>query len=220
MKLYTSILCPYAHRVRITLAEKGLDPEQVEVDPRNKPSELAVLGAFGKVPVLSLQGRMISESAVICEFLDEIFKLSPLLPAEPMQRAEARMWIRFADIRLYPHTQQLLYAAPPAERPRLVRELQEDLRSLDDFVSRHEGPHFLGERFTLVDAALLPWFEQCVVIEQFRAFTWPVNLFALRRWHARVADRPSVRAVGQPAEFYERAYGKLLPMPVLTAASN
>lgn len=218
MKLYTSILCPYAHRTRITLAEKGLAPEQIEVDLHNKPTELVALGAFGKVPVLAIQGRMISESAVICEFLDEIFKLSPLLPAEPMQRAEARMWIRFADTRLYPHTEQLLYAAPAAERPRLVRELQDDLRSMDDFVSRLQGPYFLGERFSLVDAALLPWFEQCGVIERFRGFTWPENLSALRRWHARVADRPSIRAVGQPPEFYERAYGALLSTSSISRA--
>ncbi|MBC8026745.1 MAG: glutathione S-transferase family protein [Steroidobacteraceae bacterium] len=220
MKLYTSILCPYAHRARITLAEKGLDPEQVEVDPRNKPAELVALGAFGKVPVLAIQGRMISESAVICEFLDEIFKLSPLMPSEPTQRAEARMWIRFADTRLYPHTQQLLYAAPAAERPRLVRELQDDLSSMDEFVSRLQGPYWLGERFSLVDATMLPWFEQCIVIERYRGFAWPEHLTALRRWYARAAERPSVRAVGQSPEFYERAYGALISVPMLTAASK
>ena len=151
-KLYTSILCPYAHRVRIVLAEKGLAPEQVEVDPRNKPPELQALGAFGKVPVLEIQGRMISESAAICEFLDEIFQLPQLMPAEPLQRAQVRMWVRFADARLYPNTQHLLYAAPAAERPRYALALQEDLRHMDEYLSRHKGPYWLGEQFSHLDA--------------------------------------------------------------------
>jgi glutathione S-transferase len=209
MKLYTSILCPYAHRVRIVLAEKGLAPEQVEVDPRNKPPELQALGAFGKVPVLEIQGRMISESAAICEFLDEIFQLPQLMPAEPLQRAQVRMWVRFADARLYPNTQHLLYAAPAAERPRYALALQEDLRHMDEYLSRHKGPYWLGEQFSHLDATFLPWFEQSIAIERFRGFTWPENLLALWRWHARVAARPSVRAVGRPPEFYERAYGAM-----------
>jgi glutathione S-transferase len=209
MKLYTSILCPYAHRVRIVLADKGLAIEQVEVDPRDKPPELLALGVFGTVPVLAIQDRAISESAVICEFLDEIFAPSSLLPSQPAQRAEARVWIRFADARLYPHTQQLLYAAPEAQRPRYLRELQDDLRAMDAFVSRQGGPYFHGDRFSLLDATFLPWFEQRIAIERFRGFVWPANLTALSRWHAHVAQHPSVRAVSQPPEFYERAYGKL-----------
>jgi glutathione S-transferase len=209
MKLYTSILCPFAHRVRIVLADKGLAIEQVEVDPRHKPPELQALGVFGTVPVLAIQDRAISESAVICEFLDEIFASSSLLSPQPAQRAEARVWVRFADARLYPHTQQLLYAAPEAQRPRLLRELQEDLRAMDAYVSRQGGPYFAGNRFSLLDATFYPWFEQRVAIERFRGFVWPENLGALSRWQAHVAQHPAVRAVSQPPEFYERAYGKL-----------
>jgi glutathione S-transferase len=163
---------------------------------------------------------MISDSAVICEFLDELFQPPALMPAEPLQRAEVRMWVRFADMRLYSNTQQLLYAAPAAERPRYALALQEDLRHMDEYLSRQKGPYWLGERFSHVDATFLPWFEQCIAIEKFRGFAWPENLSALSRWHARVAARPSVRAVSRSPEFYERACGALMTAAFPKAVSN
>jgi glutathione S-transferase len=209
MKLYTSILCPFAHRVRIVLAEKGVEVSLVEVDPRKKPKELVELGWRGTVPVLEIQDHKLSESAVIAEYLDETYPIPALMPRHPAHRAEARLWMRCADQRLYPHTRGLLYAAPAAERLRLQDQIHEDLRYMESRILDYGGPYWLGERFSLVDATFFPWFEQRIAIERFRGFTWPGDCPKLLRWHAQVAARPAVRATSQPPEFYERAYAAL-----------
>ena len=196
MQLYTSSLCPFAHRVRLVLAEKGLEMPQVEVDPRQK-----------RVPALEVDGRELMESAVISEYLDEIFVEPALMPRPPLLRAAARQWIHFADERLYPHTRGLLYAATESERPRLRTEIREDLRIMEAHLASQPGRYWMGDDFTLVDATFFPWFEQRCAIEAFRGFVWPEVFVALEQWRARVAARPAVSAISKPQDFYLNTYG-------------
>ena len=79
MKLYDAPACPFCARVRIVLAEKGLEYETVEVDLRDRPAWLYELNPSGKVPVLD-DGFALPESAVIMEYLEERHPAPPLLP--------------------------------------------------------------------------------------------------------------------------------------------
>ena len=98
VKLYDAPRCPYCARVRIALAEKGLPYERVEIDLRDRPAWIYDLNASGKVPVLD-DGFVLPESAVIMEYLDERYPELPLLPAEPVARAEARLAVfRFDEL--------------------------------------------------------------------------------------------------------------------------
>jgi glutathione S-transferase len=98
VKLYDAARCPYCARVRIALAEKGLDYEPVEIDLRNRPEWLYGLNPSGKVPVLE-DGFDLPESAVIMEYLDERYRDPPLLPDDLARRAEARLQVfRFDEL--------------------------------------------------------------------------------------------------------------------------
>ena len=98
MKLYDAARCPYCARVRIVLAEKGIDYEPIEIDLRNRPEWLYGLNASGKVPVLD-DGFVLPESAVIMEYLDERYREPPLLPEDLGRRAEARLLVfRFDEL--------------------------------------------------------------------------------------------------------------------------
>ena len=98
MKLYDAATCPFCARVRIVLAEKGLDHETVEVDLRDRPAWMYDLNPTGKVPVLD-DGFVLPESAVIMEYLEERHPEPPLLPADPAARAAARLAVfRFDDL--------------------------------------------------------------------------------------------------------------------------
>src|SRR5262245_9877371 len=98
--LYSARACPYAHRTRLVLAEKGLSFELVEIDLANKPAWFNSVSLYGKVPALEHDGQRIVESAVINEYVDETFPEPPLLPRLPAPRAIARIWIDFANTRL------------------------------------------------------------------------------------------------------------------------
>jgi hypothetical protein len=97
VKLYDAARCPYCARIRIVVAEKGIELETVEVDLSNRPPWLLELNPpNGRVPVLD-NGFVLPESAVIMEYLDELHP-SPALFAEGFrERAEARLLVHRFD---------------------------------------------------------------------------------------------------------------------------
>jgi glutathione S-transferase len=99
VKLYDAARCPYCARVRIALAEKGLEFERVEVDLSNRPAWVIELNPpAGRVPVLD-DGFVLPESEVIMEYLEERHPTPPLLPESLTDRAEARCAVyRFDDL--------------------------------------------------------------------------------------------------------------------------
>ena len=99
MKLYDAARCPYCARVRIVLAEKGIDYETVEVDLRNRPDWIYELNPTGRVPVLD-DGFILPESDVIMAYLDERFPEPPLRPSDLAERALAHVIVRRFDDKL------------------------------------------------------------------------------------------------------------------------
>ena len=97
MRLVDAPRCPYCARVRIVLAEKGLEHERVEVDLQERPQWLYELNPpAGRVPVLD----GLPESEVIMELLEELHPEPPLLPADPHERARARLLVHRFDASL------------------------------------------------------------------------------------------------------------------------
>lgn len=97
MKLYDAARCPYCARVRIVVAEKGIELEPVEIDLANRPTWLLELNPpNGRVPVLD-NGFVLPESEVIMAYLEELEPAPALLPEGPAERAEVRLLVRRFD---------------------------------------------------------------------------------------------------------------------------
>jgi glutathione S-transferase len=97
VKLYDAARCPYCARVRIVVADKGIELESVEVDLSNRPPWLLELNPpNGRVPVLD-NGFVLPESAVIMEYLDELHPSPALFPEGLRERAEARLLVHRFD---------------------------------------------------------------------------------------------------------------------------
>jgi glutathione S-transferase len=100
IELYHSNWSICAQKVRLVLAEKRIVATEHHLDLRardqQKPEYLA-LNPKGYVPTLVHDGRPVVESAVICEYLDEVFPAPPLSPADPVDRAHMRTWTRRPD---------------------------------------------------------------------------------------------------------------------------
>jgi RNA polymerase-associated protein len=97
MKLIDAARCPYCARVRIALAEKGLEVEVVEVDLSDRPQWLIDLNPpRGRVPVLD-DGFTLPESEVIMAYLEEKYPDPPLLPDGLAERARARLLVQRFD---------------------------------------------------------------------------------------------------------------------------
>jgi glutathione S-transferase len=115
----------HSFKVRVVLAEKQLEWVEHRVEllkfEHLTPKYLA-LNPHGVVPTLAHDGRVVLESSVICQYLDECFPQPALMPAEPYARAQARLWLKHFDERVHPAIRaasfQLLYRPQLARLPR------------------------------------------------------------------------------------------------------
>jgi len=208
LSLYTFKLCPFAHRVRLTLAEKGLSADMIEIDLKNKPEDFTEISPYGRVPLLVHGETRLWESAVIMEYLDEAFPQPPLMPAEPSGRAYARLWIDFANSRLFAATHRFIFERDDALRRQLIDQIQDDVRVLDRALQnrRIQGPFLMGSRLTLADIALYPWFEQVATLQKVSPFQMPGDCSAISAWSDAVAARPAVRQCSRTDDWYEDNY--------------
>jgi glutathione S-transferase len=97
IQLWHFPLSPFCRKVRLTLAEKKLEVELIEVAYWEQPSEFLRRNAAGKVPVLRIDGLTLAESGAICEYLDETVPEPPLVPRDAAARAEMRRLMGWFD---------------------------------------------------------------------------------------------------------------------------
>ena len=90
MVLYSGTTCPFSHRCRFVLFEKGMDFEIRDVDLYNKPEDISVMNPYGQVPILVERDLILYESNIINEYIDERFPHPQLMPGDPVDRARVR----------------------------------------------------------------------------------------------------------------------------------
>src|ERR1700755_3638482 len=103
MTLYSGITDPFSHRCRIVLYEKGMDFEIIDVDLMNKPEDLAMMNPYNRPPVLVERDLVLYESNIINEYIDERFPHPQLMPADPVMRARARLFLFRFEQELFNH---------------------------------------------------------------------------------------------------------------------
>jgi glutathione S-transferase len=117
-------------KARLALYEKGLEFDGETLDlqrgDQHRP-DYARLNPNHVVPTLVHDGRVIIESTLICEYLDEAFATPPLMPADPYQRAVARLWMKKIDDWLHPACSTITFAI--AFRPMLLKKSKEELEA-------------------------------------------------------------------------------------------
>jgi glutathione S-transferase len=113
VELYHNDMSTCAQKVRIVLAEKGLQPLEHHLNLRagehNAPEYLK-LNPKGVVPTLIDHGQVIVESTVICEYLDDAYPEVPLRPADPLLRARMRWWTLLPDAGFHEAVGQTCFA--------------------------------------------------------------------------------------------------------------
>lgn len=213
LTLFSARACPFAHRTRLVLSHKAVPFELVEIDLQNKPAWFHTVSGYGKVPAIEHAGRRVWESAIINEYLDEVFPDIPLLPSEPAARAVARLWIDHANTRFAPAFTRVLRGATEADQAAGRRDLAEALSYIEHqglAVLSPAGPFFLGASPSLIDFAFYPWFERWPALEHFRAFPVPPEHVRLQRWRDAVRALEAVAAHENAPEFYIERYAKVV----------
>ncbi|MBA0574017.1 hypothetical protein Golob_001258 [Gossypium lobatum] len=182
---------PFAMRVRIALAEKGIEYEAREEDLSNKSSLLLKMNPVHKqIPVLIHKGRPVCESLIIVQYIDEVWShKSPLLPSHPYHRANARFWADFVDKKIYP-IGKLVWGATGEVQEAAKKELIESMKVLEGELG--DNPYFGGESFGFTDVALIPFYTWFYSLETCGDFSIIANCPNLVAWAKRCMQRESV----------------------------
>lgn len=153
MTLYSTATCPFSHRCRIVLHEKDMDFQVIDVDPNNKPEDLAVISPYGRVPVLIERDLVLYESNIINEYIDDRFPHPQLMPAEPVMRARARLLLHRFEQELFCHIEAIEQNDQKiAEKMRVA--IADSLTMIAPIFDKQK--YMLGDEYSMLDVAIAP----------------------------------------------------------------
>lgn len=203
-------VCPFAQRTLIALLEKGIDYEHIEIDLRNKPDWFEEVSPYSKVPVLRHGDVTIYESSIVNEYLDEMFPDPALMPRDAGERARARVWIDFDNVKFVPAFYKVLLEQDHDRRAALAETITDALRFIETSAlgARAQGPYWLGAELSLADIAVYPHMERLAVLEAYRDIAVPAECGRLREWLAVMAEQPSVQHTAHDADYHVKAYAR------------
>lgn len=194
LKLISHKLCPYVQRAVISLTEKGVAFERIDIDLDNKPDWFLKISPLGKVPVLQVGDSVVFESAVILEYLEETLT-KPLHPKDALIRAEHRAWIEFGSAVLGDIWGLETAKEKDTFEAKVKQSEQRFVRLEERLVA---APWFDGEAFSLVDAVFGPVFRYYDVFDEIGDFGVLANKPKIAYWRRSLAERPSVKSAVSP----------------------
>ena len=186
MKIIGSFVSPYVRKVLACLELKGLDYRVDPITPFFGNDEFQRLSPLRRIPVLIDSDLVLSDSSVICAYLDDAYPQRPLLPAAPQDRARARWLEEYADTRLgdifiwalfYQRVVRPAVWGEPGDEQRIAKAVEEDApRAIDYLESQLPADGFLFGEIGLADIAIASFFRNA----DYAGFTidagrWPVT---------------------------------------------
>ncbi len=154
MTLFSAPSDPWSHRARIVLAEKNIGIEIVDVEPGKYAEDLLDLNPYHSVPTLVDRDLVLYDSRVIIEYLDERFPHPPLMPVDPVTRAQFRLALYRIERDWYTLLQQIAAQDDKKHLPKLRKFLSDTIvQGAELFKVK---PFFMSDEFSLVDATIAP----------------------------------------------------------------
>ena len=204
IKLHGVTISNYYNTAKLALVEKGLAFEEVSMMPSQEPDVLAA-SPMGKVPYIECEGRTLSETNVIFDYLEDIQPQPALYPADPWARAKAKEIIRtvelYLDLPARRHLGTIYFGSPvdPIVFDEVRPALEKGLRALEQLSSFE--PYIAGEAFTFAD--ITAYFQlRFTNLHTMKVYDWDVTgaMPGLRAYLDLIAKRPSVDVVDSVAQ--------------------
>lgn len=198
-RLFHVPLSPFCRKVRLTLAEKKIEVELIEERYWEQSMEFLRRNPAGKVPVLRLEGRSLSESQAICEYLEEVYPTPPLLPKSPAERYEVRRLIGWFDDKFHHEvTSKLLYERINKKIMGLGYPELKNIKQGAQKIKYHldymgwlldQRRWLAGDVMTLADFAAAAHLS---CLDYISDVDWNRNA-NVKDWYAKIKSRPSFR---------------------------
>jgi glutathione S-transferase len=205
MKLYDYGTAPNPRKVRIFLAEKGVEYELVQVDMtkrEHKSPEFLKMNPSGKVPVLEIDdGRYLSESIAICRYLEGVYPQPNLFGVDAFEMGHIEMRNRQMETELWSQIGVSWVNGPVMAKMEIYKQIPEAKAASDANVKNYYerldrelavSDYIAGSRFTVADITLLTGVDFAAMMVGLKPDESLANLW---RWHALVSSRDSVDAL-------------------------
>lgn len=193
MTLYSGTSCPFSQRCRIVLYEKGMDFQIIDVDMQGKPEDLAVMNPYNRVPVLVERDLILYESNIINEYIDERFPHPQLMPADPVMRARARLFLYRFEQELFSHIGSIMHGGQKAaEKARTL--IRDNLAQTAPLFAKQK--HMLGDEFSMLDVAIAPLLWRL----DYYGIRLPKQAAPLLKYAERLFARPAFIEALTPSE--------------------
>ena len=194
---------PFVRKVRVVLAEKGIPHEREDVIPVNVSAEYRKISPLGKIPAMRDGDRALSDSSVICTYLERTHPDPALYPSDPYEHARALWFEEYGDTALAnvigPKVFFQRIVAPrffnqQTDEAVVQKAIDEELPPLFDYLEGQlgDGNALVGKRFSIADVGIATHFVNLrhagVGVDPKR---WP----KLARFVAAVHERPSFKAL-------------------------
>ncbi|MCH8931312.1 MAG: glutathione S-transferase N-terminal domain-containing protein [Proteobacteria bacterium] len=188
MTLFSKSVCVHSHRARIVLAEKGISVDLIDVDGPELPEDLLDLNPYHSLPTLVDRDLVLYDSRVIMEYLDERFPHPPLMPVDPVSRAQFRLALFRIEKDWYELADKIESSGDTKSANQARKQLKESLLSSGEIFATK--PFFISDDFSLVDCTVAPilWRLQNFGIEL------SGNVKPIQQYMDRIFSRPSFQA--------------------------
>lgn len=198
LTLYDNPFSPFARKVRLVLAHKGLEVESVDALALAAHSRLRAVNPRAEVPVLVDDGLVVTNSADIVAYLEDRWPEPPVLPSTPAERVAARAWERLADTVLDAIVHDISIWVWPTHRRADVPPaglIDAGLRDIGVILDRLEralgGREFLCGALSIAELALFPHLSSLRVLG---VAIDPQRHPAVAAWFGRLRALPLIRA--------------------------
>jgi RNA polymerase-associated protein len=193
MILYSGTSCPFSQRCRIVLHEKGMDFDIKDVDLQDKSDEIAAMNPYGRVPILVERDLTLYESNIINEYIDERFPHPQLMPADPVMRARARLFLHNFESDLFSHLGDIVNGTPKvAEKARIL--VRDNLTQIAPIFTKQK--YMLGEEYSMLDVAIAPLLWRL----DYFGIQLPKQATPLLKYAERLFSRPAFIEALTPVE--------------------
>lgn len=188
MTLFSKSVCVHSHRARIVLAEKGISVDLIDVEGPELPEDLLDLNPYHSLPTLVDRDLVLYDSRVIMEYLDERFPHPPLMPVDPVSRAQFRLALFRIEKDWYELADKIESSGDTKSANQARKQLKESLLSSGEIFATK--PFFISDDFSLVDCTVAPilWRLQNFGIEL------SGNVKPIQQYMDRIFSRPSFQA--------------------------
>ncbi|XP_077114643.1 glutathione S-transferase omega-1-like [Ranitomeya variabilis] len=190
VRLYGMRFCPYVQRASLVMVAKGIKHEIVNINLRSKPDWFFEKNPKGLVPTIETSdGKIIYESLIVCDYLDDAFPGKKLTPADPYEKAQQKILLEhFSEVPSILFN-VIMTKKKNEDTTELKAKFLEKLKIFEETLVKRNSPYIGGGSLTMIDYMIWPWFErfQMDVTEVLE------KMPHINAWYKRMLKDPAVK---------------------------